>query len=65
MPAPKKAIMESSLGMFSVSEGVGDVVVGVAGATVCGKEDSFRISIPNAQRDESQLQAYGRPMPVC
>ena len=52
VPAPKKATMETSLGTFCVSGGVGDVVVGVAGATVCGKEDSFRISIPNAQRDE-------------
>ena len=51
-PAPKKATKASSLGTLIVSEGVGDVDVGAAGASVFGKEDSFRISIPNAQRDE-------------
>ena len=52
VPISKKATKTSNLGTSIVSRGVGGVDVGVAGATVCGKEDSFRISIPNAQRDE-------------
>jgi hypothetical protein len=51
-PRHKKASMTSTLGTFCVSEGVRGVDVVVAGDGICGREDSFRISIPNAQREE-------------
>ena len=52
VPKSKKATKTSNLGTSSVSGCVGGVGVSTAKANVCGREDSFRISIPNAQRDE-------------
>jgi hypothetical protein len=56
-PRHKKASTTSTLGTFCVSEGVRGVDVVVAGDGICGREDSFRISIPNAQHEEFFIPA--------
>ena len=51
VPASKQTAQTSDLGTLDVSESGMCVGVGVEGDRVC-EADSFRISIPNAQRDE-------------